>query len=120
MRKVLVCAFSAVIATGPLLGATPGRAAESDTRPCVTGAEYRQAAKGMTKLRVHAIVDTEGRRLFINSGQVTNEAREYPVCGHPHSGGSYVQVQHNNHATNGGPLRPIYRQIQISGLDEGA
>lgn len=95
-------------------GGLPAVAAEADTRPCVTRGEYRQVAKGMTKSRVHGIFDTDGKRLFINRGQVTNEGREYRVCGHPRSGGSYVQVQYNNYSTNGGPLRVARKQIFIS------
>lgn len=88
---------------------------ESDTRPCVTRAEFRQVTRGMSKLRVHDIFDTSGRRLFINSGKVTNEAREYRVCGHPRSGGSFVQVQYNNYRLGGGPLRVGFKQMHVAG-----
>ena len=98
-----------------LLGA-PAQAApgERDVRPCVTPAEFRQVAKGMSKLRVHDIFDTPGRSLFANRGQVSNEAREYVVCGHPRSGGSFVQVQFDNYALGGGPLRVGSKQLFVS------
>jgi hypothetical protein len=103
-----------VVATTLGAAVSPSQAAEGDTRPCVTRGEYRQVTKGMTKIRVHAIFDTGGKRLFLNGGEVSNEGREYPVCGHPRSGGSFVQVQYNNYATNGGPLRLSYKQLRIS------
>ncbi len=68
----------------------------------------------MLKSTVHNIFDTIGKRLFINRGEVTNEGRKYRVCGHPCSDGSYVQVQYNNYAAGGGPLRLGYKQIHIS------
>jgi hypothetical protein len=103
-----------VAATTLCAAVSPSQAAEGDTRPCVTRGEYRQVTKGMTKIRVHAIFDTGGKRLFLNGGEVSNEGREYPVCGHPRSGGSFVQVQYNNYASNGGPLRLSYKQLRIS------
>lgn len=111
-RLALTCLAALALLVGIGLPAVAG---EADTRPCVTRGEYRQVSKGMTKLRVHAIFDTGGKRLFINRGQVTNEGREYRVCGHPRSGGSYVQVQYDNYSTNGGPLRVGRKQIFISG-----
>ena len=91
----------------------PTFAGSSDSRPCVTRGEFDQAKKGMSQGRVHQIFDTAGKRLFINPGQVTNEGREYPVCGHPRSGGSFVQVQYNNYAAEGGPLLFSYKQMQV-------
>ena len=82
---------------------------------CVSRAEYRRAADDMTKVRVHRIFGTSGRRLFINSGSVINEAREYRVCGHPPRTGSYVQVHYDNSAAGGGPLRLSRKQIFVSG-----
>ena len=115
MNRLLAHTVVGMVAATALGAAvSPAQAAEGDTRPCVTRAEYRQVAKGMTKMRVHAIFDTSGKRLFINGGEVSNEGREYPVCGHPRSGGSFVQVQYNNYATNGGPLRLSYKQLRIS------
>ncbi len=114
MKKLLSLTVSATVAFGVSMVPTPADASESDTRPCVTRGEYRQVTKGMAKDRVHSIFDTSGKRLFINRGQVTNEGREYPVCGHPRSGGSYVQVQYNNYAAGGGVLRVASKQIHIS------
>jgi hypothetical protein len=111
MRRFLVV----VACLGSVVVSIPAAASArvSDDRPCVTRGEFDQAHKGMTRLRVHAIFDTAGKRLFINVGQVTNEGREYVVCGHPRSGGSFVQVQYNNYATNGGPLRLAFKQMQV-------
>jgi hypothetical protein len=69
----------------------------------------------MRKARVHRIFDTDGRRLFINRGNVTNEGREYRICGHPRRTGSYVQVQYDNFNAGGGPLRLSRKQLHISG-----
>lgn len=80
---------------------------------CVTRAEYNKVKKGMTTARVHGIFGTKGKRLFLNPGQQSNEGREYLVCGHPRSTGSFVQVQYNNYATNGGPRRVVYKQMQV-------
>jgi hypothetical protein len=113
-NNILALTFSVVVVAGALVAASPAEAAEADTRPCVTRGEYRQVKQGMTKIRVHAIFDTAGKRLFINTGEVSNEGREYRVCGHPRSGGSFVQVQYNNYATDGGPLRLSFKQIRIS------
>lgn len=98
-------------AVAGLLAAPAG--ASAATPGCVTRAEFRAVHKGMLTARVHDIFDTAGKRLFINIGQVSNEAREYKVCGHPRSGGSFVQVQYNNYATNGGPRRLSFKQMQV-------
>ena len=113
MKKFLALIVSAVVISVPMMP-TRADAGEGDNRPCVTLGEYQQVTIGMTKVRVHSIFDTIGRRLFINRGQVTNEGREYNVCGHPRSGGSYVQVQYNNYAAGGGPLKVGFKQIHIS------
>lgn len=78
----------------------------------MTRAEYRAVKKGMTKARVHKIFDFSGRVLFANSGTQRNEAREYRMCGpwKKATGHTRVQVQYNNYATKGGPLRVIYKQ----------
>jgi len=89
--------------------------AQADSPGCVTRAEYRAVDKGMLKSKVHRIFDTNGKRLYINHGQVTNEGREYRVCRHPRRGGSYVQVQYDNYKQRGGPLRVGRKQIHISG-----
>jgi len=68
----------------------------------------------MRKSRVHIIFDAAGKRLFIDTGQVTNEGREHAVCGHPRRGGSYVQVQYKNYELGGGPLRVGSKHIHIS------
>ncbi len=115
MHRFLAAIAAAAVALAVATVPVPADAAERDTRPCVTRGEYRQVKQGMLKTRVHAIFDTQGKRLFINKGQVTNEGREYRVCGHPRSGGSYVQVQYNNYAAGGGPLRVGSKQIRISG-----
>ena len=60
-----------------------------------------------------AAFDTAGKRLFLNSGTVSNEGREYRVCGHPRSGGSFAQVQYNNYATKAGPRRLSLKQMQV-------
>ena len=79
-NNILALTFSVVVVAGALVAASPAEAAEADTRPCVTRGEYRQVKQGMTKIRVHAIFDTAGKRLFINTGEVSNEGREYRVC----------------------------------------
>jgi hypothetical protein len=84
------------------------QAAES----CVTRNEYGQVHKGLTKSRVHSIFDFSGKVLFANPGTQRNEAREYRMC-RPWAratGDTRVQVQYNNYATNGGPLRVVYKQ----------
>jgi hypothetical protein len=59
----------------------------------------------------HQIFDTTGSLLFRNPGTVNNEAREYRVCRTWRgAGGDTVQVQYNNYATHGGPMRVVHRQ----------
>lgn len=112
IKKASTLAAATLVGTGLIVtGAAP---ASGDTPRCVSQAEFRRAADDMPKARVHRIFDTDGRRLFINNGNVTNEAREYRVCGHPPSTGSYVQVQYDNFTAGGGPLRLGRKQIHIS------
>ena len=68
----LVLTALATLATATVT-ATPAGAATSDTRPCVSRAEYRQVHRGMTQTRVHAIFDTRGAR-----GEAS---RHYRACG---------------------------------------
>ena len=80
MRKAL---STTIALTALLVGAQalPAAAAESDTRPCVTKGEFRQIHKGMKRTRVHAILDTAGRRDAIaSSGGYVSEVRSYRVC----------------------------------------
>lgn len=107
--------LAAVIVLAAVTALLPATPAVADTPGCVTRAEYRAISNGMLKVRVHNIFDTDGKRLYINRGQVTNEGREYRVCGHPRRGGSHVQVQYNNYQANGGPLRVGRKQIHLSG-----
>ncbi|WP_445256427.1 hypothetical protein [Nocardioides aurantiacus] len=94
--------------TVPVVVSGPASAAES----CVTRNEYTQVKKGMTKARVHDIFDFSGKVLFSNPGKQGNEAREYRMCGawKKATGDTRVQVQYNNYATKGGPLRVVYKQ----------
>ena len=78
----------------------------------MTRYEYRKVQKGFTKRRVHRIFDFSGTVLFSNPGVQRNEAREYRMCRAwaRATGDTRVQVQYNNYATNGGPLRVVYKQ----------
>ena len=112
IRQAATLAAATLLCSGVM--ATGAAPAFGDTPRCVSQAEFRRVAEEMPKARVHRIFDTDGRRLFINSGNVTNEAREYRVCGHPRRTGSYVQVHFDNFTAGGGPLKLSRKQIHIS------
>jgi hypothetical protein len=114
VKRLLALTGSVALAFAVATVPASASAGESDNRPCVTRGEYRQVTNGMTKDRVHSIFDTSGKQLYINRGQVTNEGREYTVCGHPRRGGSYVQVQYNNYEAGGGPLKVSRKQMHVS------
>lgn len=78
----------------------------------MTKAEYGQVKKGMTKGRVHNIFDFSGKVIFANPGKLANEGREYRMCTgwKKATGHTRVQVQYNNYAAQGGPLRVVYKQ----------
>ncbi len=111
MSRIATVAAGFLAATAPS-AMTP---AQADSPGCVTKAEYRAVDKEMLKSKVHRIFDTNGKRLYMDHGQITNEGREYRVCRHPRSGGSYVQVQYNNYEQGDGPLRVGRKQIHVSG-----
>jgi len=100
-------AFGGFVAV-PVVTSDSAQAAES----CVTRSEYGQVKKGFTKARVHSIFDFSGTALFSNPGVQRNEARQYRMCGPwaRATGDTRVQVQYNNYASNGGPLRVVYKQ----------
>jgi hypothetical protein len=100
-----------VAASSVLTTATVTTPTASAGEPCVTKREYRQVRNGMTKARVHRIFDTSGSVLFSNPGVQMNEAREYRTCrAFRRTAGRTVQIQYNNYATNGGPLRVVFKQ----------
>lgn len=77
MRKLSLALCLALLAT---VVAVPSASAElggPDTRPCVTGREYRAVKKGMSKTRVHRIFDTKGQLSSRNDGY---EFRDYRPC----------------------------------------
>jgi hypothetical protein len=72
MRKVVATLLAAVaVSAGAGVAAAPAEAA--GTR-CVTRHEYYSLHKGMTRARVHHILDTRGRRDGARS-------RVYRICG---------------------------------------
>ena len=113
IRRLLARCLVAGLAVGgfvavPVMTSGVAEAAES----CVTRYEYGKVKRGLTKSRAHSIFDFSGRVLFANSGAQRNEAREYRMC-RPWAratGDTRVQVQYNNYATNGGPLRVVHKQ----------
>ncbi len=74
--KTLASVFAIVaLVLGGLVLVSP--AASADTPGCVTRAENRRVDRGMTKRRVHRIVDTDGRFWHGHAGGYT---RRYTPC----------------------------------------
>jgi hypothetical protein len=68
IRRTLAAA--AVLAGGLTLTDTgTAHAAETDTRPCITRAEYRQIDRGDTLARVARVVDSRGVRTWAIAGR---------------------------------------------------
>lgn len=72
--------FAVPVAMAPM-------SAAADTPGCVVRSEYRQVHRGMTKLRVHRIFDTDGRSVSTARG---HEVRTYRACHRPRL--SFVSV----------------------------
>lgn len=109
-RLVITVAVATATLVGPWPDATGGT--NPDTPGCVSAAEYRQVRNGMTRAKVHRILDTPGTSLFENPGAVHNSAREYRMCASfsATTGDTKVQVQYNNYAAHGGPQRVVFKQ----------
>ena len=89
-----------------------GAAHASGNAPCVTAAEYAKVSKGTLLSSAHDVFGTSGKVLFQNGTSVGNGAREYPMCiaWARATGKKRVQIQYNNFATRGGPMRVVYIQ----------
>ncbi len=105
------------VAVGTLLALSAGigtaGAADASSNPrCVSAIEYSKVHKGTLLSRAHRTFGTSGTVLFHNGASVGNGAREYPVCAAWASatGKRRVQVQYNNYATGGGPMRVVLIQ----------
>jgi len=107
-RTTSAILLSVAVASSGVVVSSPANGAAGQ---CVTKKEYKKIRNGMTKSRVHNIFDTNGEVLFINPGHVHNEAYEYRTCrAFARTAGQKVQVQYNNYATRGGPVRVVYKQ----------
>lgn len=98
-----------------LLGSTfsaSGAAHAAGNAPCVTAAEYSKVRKGNMLSTAHKVFGTSGKVLFQNGTSVGNGAREYAMCAawSRATGKKRVQIQYNNYATRGGPMRVVYIQ----------
>lgn len=104
-------AAAALLVAASGLG-TAGAAQASSSAQCVTAGEYAKVRKGTLLSSAHNIFGTSGKVLFQNGTSVGNGAREYPVCAAWASatGKRRVQVQYNNYATRGGPMRVVFIQ----------
>lgn len=75
MRHPLASFAVAVMATAEMVGfAAPASAHDHN---CMSRTEYRKISKGMTKARVHRIVDTRG---FFADGHAGGYTRGYLRC----------------------------------------
>ena len=108
LTRIAVTAALVVISTF----STGGAVHASGNAPCVTAAEYAKVRKGNLLSSTHQVFGTSGRVLFQNGSSVGNGAREYPMCvaWARATGKKKVQVQYNNFATRGGPMRVVYIQ----------
>lgn len=104
-------AVGALLALAGGLG-TAGAADASSNAPCVSAGEYSKVRKGTLLSTAHNIFGTSGKVLFQNGSSVGNGAREYPACPAWASatGKRRVQVQYNNYAARGGPMRVVFIQ----------
>jgi hypothetical protein len=94
LRSLAAAGAGLVLAVGGI-AVTAGSAA-ADTPGCVTKKEYRKVHKGMTKMRVHRILDTRG---WFADGAGGGFSRAYLSCDHRH-------VAYIEYATWPPPVKP--------------
>ncbi len=99
MKKTLAILFACTVLLGSGAAVAP---ASAHAHHCVSRAEYRHVHKGLTKVRVHRVFDTDGRRKAIShSGAGTSEVRSYAACHRRHG---RVLVSFTSYS-NSAPLR---------------
>lgn len=102
---------AAVVATALLVPTTAqaAPASRAGNSGCVTAGEYSKVRNGTLLSTAHRVFGTSGKLLFQNGTTVGNGAREYPMCRAfaRATGHRKAQLQYNNYATKGGPMRVV-------------
>lgn len=98
-RSLRAVAVTGALAMGVAVVSVPA-VAQADTPGCVTKREFRKVHNGMSKTRIHRILDTRGKQSSIfTSGGDRYESREYRSCRAP--SWSMVSVDYENNRVSG-------------------